>query len=250
MDTDQYLNVFGNGTVDGADMLLTSAMKHLDNAVFMTIEDFLAGVPFGGNVEYGLEDDGVGLAPFHQTDTLISSEIKTYIYTVAAEIIAGTRYIDDPCAASIWYTAWSGSPEENVLLSRIAQAEIDHPEWGRIIASYHPDSYEFIAAVQHGWGPDLYWGTSSNLPFYLDAGVLLDLSLYVDSTDLEHFLPYAIDGMTSNGSLYGIPQSSKAVALYYRKSTVPTPPTTTAELLSLVRSGKLLTAYATYHDDL
>jgi len=34
VDSDLYLNLFGNGTVDGSDKLLSSAMKRLDNAVY------------------------------------------------------------------------------------------------------------------------------------------------------------------------------------------------------------------------
>ena len=51
-----------------------------------------------------------------------------------------------------------------------------------------------------------------------------------------------IDGMTVDGHLYGVPESFTAVALYYNKSMIATPPSTTDELLSLVLGGdKLVT---------
>jgi arabinogalactan oligomer/maltooligosaccharide transport system substrate-binding protein len=39
--------------------------------------------------------------------------------------------------------------------------------------------------------------------------------------------------MTFDGSLYGVPQRVETVALYYNKSLMPTPPTTTDELLQM-----------------
>ncbi|MDP8911563.1 MAG: BMP family ABC transporter substrate-binding protein, partial [Actinomycetota bacterium] len=41
--------------------ILTSAMKRVDTAVFLTIKDVTDGRFRGGNVVYGLEQDGVGL---------------------------------------------------------------------------------------------------------------------------------------------------------------------------------------------
>jgi basic membrane protein A len=36
-----------------------------------------------------LENGGVGLAPFHDADALVSSELKAELETVQAEILAG-----------------------------------------------------------------------------------------------------------------------------------------------------------------
>ncbi len=97
VDADQYLSLFGNGTVDGSDMLLTSAMKRLDTAVYETIEDLLGGTFASGTVEYNLDGDGVGLAPYHETDTLIPQAVKDYVNGVKQDIIDGTIDINYPC---------------------------------------------------------------------------------------------------------------------------------------------------------
>jgi len=55
---------------------------------------------------------------------------------------------------------------------------------------------------------------------------------------LDQFSQAGIDGMTVDGQIYGVPGIIKAVALYYNTETIPTPPTTTDELLALVKSGK------------
>ncbi len=97
VDTDQYLTVFGNGTVSGSDKLLSSAMKRLDNAVYQTIGDVLAGTFSSSTVVYGLAEDGVGLAPFHETDTVIPQSAKDHLDVVKAGIISGAIDIDYPC---------------------------------------------------------------------------------------------------------------------------------------------------------
>ena len=54
--------------------------------------------------------------------------------------------------------------------------------------------------------------------------------------------------MKVGGVLYGVPESAKAVALYYNKSLVDTPPATTDELLQMVTDGVPMTMFiGAYH---
>ena len=97
VDTDQYLTVFGNGTVSGSDKLLSSAMKRLDNAVFQTIQSLLAGSFSNATISFGLSNNGVGLAPYHETNAVIPQTVKDHINAVKAGIISGAVNIDYPC---------------------------------------------------------------------------------------------------------------------------------------------------------
>ncbi len=99
VDADQYLSVFGNGTVDGADKLLTSAMKRLDNAVYHTIEDQLGGTFSSGTVLYDLSNGGVGLAPYHDADASIPADVKTYVSTVTSDLASGSINVHNTCRA-------------------------------------------------------------------------------------------------------------------------------------------------------
>jgi basic membrane lipoprotein Med (substrate-binding protein (PBP1-ABC) superfamily) len=89
VDTDQYYTLFMTGTVEGAEYLLSSAMKRADNAVFMTIADVVAGNFTSGPVTYDLEKAGVGLAPFHDAEAYISRDIQTWLNLVSQAIIVG-----------------------------------------------------------------------------------------------------------------------------------------------------------------
>lgn len=98
VDTDWYDTVFDFGSIAGADKLLTSAMKLLGNAVYMTIDDFINEAFSPGVVRYGLEDGGVGLAPFHDTDLSIPAGVKDTLSQVAGLIIDGQIDTFDDCS--------------------------------------------------------------------------------------------------------------------------------------------------------
>jgi arabinogalactan oligomer/maltooligosaccharide transport system substrate-binding protein len=77
--------------------------------------------------------------------------------------------------------------------------------------------------------------------------LLLQLDPYLQGR-LENVSPLGIQGMQVDGKLYGIPESSKVVAIYYKKSLIGNPPATTDELLDLVRDGNLLVNFlGAYH---
>jgi basic membrane lipoprotein Med (substrate-binding protein (PBP1-ABC) superfamily) len=82
VDDDQWLSLFGSGTVPGSDKLLTSAMKRVDNAVYLTIADEVNGGFTPGTGLYDLSVDGVGLAPYHETDPFIPQAVKDAVEAV------------------------------------------------------------------------------------------------------------------------------------------------------------------------
>jgi basic membrane protein A len=101
-DTDWYITVFENGAVEGADKLLTSAMKRVDNAVFDTISEVKTGLFTSGTVLYDLVVEGVGLAPYHETDPYIPQGVRDEIELVRQGIINGTVNIHDDCRNFIY----------------------------------------------------------------------------------------------------------------------------------------------------
>ena len=86
VDTDQYLTSPGSG-----DVMLTSAMKRPEGAVFQTVKDVVDGTFVGGqNREFGLAEEGVGLAPFHDFESAVSQDIKDAVEAARQDIVAGT----------------------------------------------------------------------------------------------------------------------------------------------------------------
>jgi len=89
VDTDQYYSVFMSGTITGSTYLLTSAMKRTDNAVFLSISDVVSGLFTPGTITYTLEVGGVELAPFHQAEEAIHSDVRLMLDWVKMAIIDG-----------------------------------------------------------------------------------------------------------------------------------------------------------------
>ncbi|MGD2253679.1 MAG: BMP family ABC transporter substrate-binding protein [Anaerolineales bacterium] len=126
VDTDQWLSVFGEGSVAGSEFLLSSAMKRLDNAVFYTIEDLLNGAFGSGTVLYTLKErypdmPGVGLAPFH--GGTLEQDVVDALEAAEAGLIDGSIWAGYPCGL------YQEPEQGNVLHVVPAHPEIHGHEW-------------------------------------------------------------------------------------------------------------------------
>ena len=74
---------------DACDLFLTSILKKMDNAVFATVTAAADGEFEGGLYVGTLENDGVGLAPFHEFEEEIPQEVKDRLEELREQIIAG-----------------------------------------------------------------------------------------------------------------------------------------------------------------
>ena len=70
-------------------IVFTSVLKNMDVAVFEAIEEVVDGTFAGGLFVGTLENDGVGLAPFHELEGMVSAELQTELDELQQEIIAG-----------------------------------------------------------------------------------------------------------------------------------------------------------------
>lgn len=85
VDVDQYYTL-----PNEKDILITSVMKRLDNAVFGVVDALLKDEFPGGGVYVGtLENDGVGLAPYHDFEDEIPDELKSEVDQIVEGIKKG-----------------------------------------------------------------------------------------------------------------------------------------------------------------
>jgi basic membrane protein A len=77
-----------NGVAPGT--MLTSMIKRVDNALYSEIEKSVRGEFRGGLIEYGLADDGVGIAVDENNRPLVTDEMLARIATLRDSIVAGT----------------------------------------------------------------------------------------------------------------------------------------------------------------
>ncbi|RMI09031.1 BMP family lipoprotein [Cellulomonas triticagri] len=81
---------------DYSSIILTSVMKQIGAAVFDTVSASVEGnfsnEPYVGT----LENDGIGIAPFHDYDSVVPAEVKTAVEELKAQIISGDLVVESP----------------------------------------------------------------------------------------------------------------------------------------------------------
>src|SRR5262245_23637389 len=90
VDQDEYLTTFKQGQAKGANKLLSSAMKRVDNAVYGAIKLAVEGTFQGGMQVFDASNDGIGLAPFHDTESAIPEAVKVKLQEIATGLKVNT----------------------------------------------------------------------------------------------------------------------------------------------------------------
>jgi arabinogalactan oligomer/maltooligosaccharide transport system substrate-binding protein len=142
---------------------------------------------------------------------------------------------------TIWHAYGTGSNEEKAITQILDAYRAANPNVTLNVLQIPFDQVfnKWETEVAAGGGPDMFTAPDDNFGKEIRAGLIAPIDQYVQGK-LTGYADAAVKGMTIDGKMYAIPGIFKAVALYYNKSTVPTPPKTTAELLDMVKSGKKL----------
>jgi basic membrane protein A len=71
------------------DLVLTSVLKLMDVTTFNAIKSAMDGTFKGGSTIGNIENGGVGLAPFHDLDSLVSADLKAELDQIKADLLSG-----------------------------------------------------------------------------------------------------------------------------------------------------------------
>jgi basic membrane protein A len=83
---------------DFADLFITSVLKRIDSATFAATEEALSG-EFTNDIYVGtLENEGVGLAPYHNFEDVIPDELKSEVDALREQIISGEIVVESPAS--------------------------------------------------------------------------------------------------------------------------------------------------------
>jgi len=155
-----------------------------------------------------------------------------------------------PVEVTFWHAYGTGSAEEIALAKNLAQAAIDMPDVKiNVLQVPFNDIYnKYRTDVAAGGGPDMFIAPNDSLGDDARAGLVADITALA-AGKFDGVNQLGIDGMTVDGVLYGVPESLKAVALWYNKDLLPTPPATTDELKALMEGGtQVAISFGCYHD--
>lgn len=129
----------------------------------------------------------------------------------------------------------SGTSEKDAFEKIVAQVKAANPGLtvNTLDVPFNDLFNKFETSASTG-EPDMYIAPNDNLPSEARNGLLADVS---DLTEILKAAPYntsdvALNASMVDGKLYEIPESMKAVALFYRTDQFSTPPATTADYLA------------------
>lgn len=153
----------------------------------------------------------------------------------------GTPAATGPTEITVWHGYHAGGSEEATINQIVNDYQTANPNVKVTVLEVPFDQlfnkYETDTAA--GGGPDMFTAPNDNLGSEVRSGVIAPIDDLVKGK-LDGYTEAGISGVTVDGKIYAVPGIAKAVGLYYNKSTVPTPPANTDELLDLVKSGKKL----------
>jgi arabinogalactan oligomer / maltooligosaccharide transport system substrate-binding protein len=141
---------------------------------------------------------------------------------------------------TVWHSYGSGGGETGAFQKALGAILTANPDLKvNVVEQPFSDIFnKWNTDVAAGGGPDMFIAPNDSLFAQADAGVLADLTTALDGK-LEGFSEIAVEGSKVDGKMFMVPESLKAVALWYDKSAVPTAPATTDELLAGVKDGSL-----------
>ncbi len=90
VDQDEYFTTFKGGQEAGADKLLSSAMKRVDVAVYTAIKEAYQGTFQGRTALFDAAVNGVGLAPFHDTESAVPDDVKAKLDEIFGMLADGS----------------------------------------------------------------------------------------------------------------------------------------------------------------
>jgi arabinogalactan oligomer/maltooligosaccharide transport system substrate-binding protein len=183
--------------------------------------------------------------------TLIRLSSLTAVAILAAACSSGatTAPVATTAGMSGTITIWeaygaSGAAERDAFDTMVAAVKTDNPGLTVTVLDIpFSDLFsKFETAAATGGGPDLYIAPNDSLPTEARANLLVDESS-LSATLLA--APYnesqvSLDAATVDGKLYEIPESMKAVGLFYRTDLLPTAPTTTDAWMTALKAGTKL----------
>ncbi|HRJ57086.1 MAG TPA: extracellular solute-binding protein [Anaerolineales bacterium] len=150
---------------------------------------------------------------------------------------------------TFWHAYGTGSAEEAALAKLLEQAKTDLPNItiNVLQVPFNDIFNKYDTDVAAGGGPDMFIAPNDNLGGQARAGTIADITALVEGK-LGDYSELSQGGMMYDGKMYGIPESMKAVVLWYNTDLMPTPPATTDDLKAMMEGGTpVAVSFGCYH---
>lgn len=143
---------------------------------------------------------------------------------------------------TLWHSYGSGGGEGTAFNEALDAVRAANPDLTVEVVEQPFDQLfnKWRTDVAAGGGADLFIAPNDSLGQDAREQSIMNLDEFLTgNAAIEGYLPVSIDGSKVDGSFYMVPESLKAVAMWYDKSKVANPPTTNDELLAAVTDGSV-----------
>ena len=146
-----------------------------------------------------------------------------------------------PVEVTLWHAYGTGSAEETAM-TELAKAAAADPSLAGVKLNvlqvpFNDIFNKYRTDVAAGGGPSLFIAPNDSLGDDARAKLVADITDLAKGK-LDGYAKLSVEGMSVDGKLYGIPESLKAVALFYNKEMLKDgAPKTTDDLLKAVNGG-------------
>jgi arabinogalactan oligomer/maltooligosaccharide transport system substrate-binding protein len=143
---------------------------------------------------------------------------------------------------TLWHSYGSGGGETGALNTVLDKVRAANPDLTIDVVEQPFDQIftKWRTDVAAGGGADMFIAPNDSLGQDAREESLMNLDEFLSGNPaLEGYEQVAIDGSKVDGSFYMVPESLKAVALWYDSSAITTPPADSAALLAAVKDGSV-----------
>lgn len=148
------------------------------------------------------------------------------------------RRSTDPVTVDFWHTF--NDEESETLKEALAGFQKEYPyitvKLQQVPFSDALNKYKTVA--QAGNAPDIFRAEIAWTTELASMGYLMSLDAFINEEAQKDFIPQSLAYSRYRNHIWGLPQVTDCLALFYNKRLTPTPPETLEELVSL---GKKLT---------
>jgi basic membrane protein A and related proteins len=154
VDQDEYITTFGNGESPGSENIITSAIKRVDQGVYLMLQALVEGgegFPGGSNFTLNVRNDGVGVAPPH--DSPVPEEVTAQVEELfealkTGEIVTGVNPVTGEPVPSIAEIA-AGNEDFSTLVAAVEAAGLTETLSGPgAYTVFAPTNEAFDAALE------------------------------------------------------------------------------------------------------
>jgi maltose-binding protein MalE len=185
---------------------------------------------------------------------IMSSMVLSACTSTAAQPTATTAAAaptNTAAPVAVTLTVWHGftGAEQDTLTTAISNFEAANPgiTVTTLAVPFDQLQNKFTTEASTGGGPDVFFGPKDWIGTLANSNLISSLDDISTQIGLDKLVSGSVDANKFKGKIYALPDSSDLMALWYNKKLLPTPPTTSDELLADAAKAGLAINYGFYN---